>query len=60
MARTNLLLTHSQATNNNARSKNYQAGYRQGWWHQPAEKSESPEYMEGYYRGWNHRSLDAN
>ncbi|WP_333379168.1 hypothetical protein [Microcoleus sp. N9_B4] len=55
-----LMLTHEQATNCNDRSKDYQAGYRQGYWHQPEEEPENPDYMEGYAQGWNNRSSDGN
>jgi hypothetical protein len=55
-----LMLTHEQSANINDQSADYQAGYRQGYWHQPEEKPENPEYMLGYNRGWNTRSLDGN
>ena len=56
----NLMLTHSDATDTNKESLEYQEGYRDGWWQQPEQQPESEDYMEGYRRGWNNRNLDAH
>jgi hypothetical protein len=55
-----LMLTHSQATNVNHESKDYQEGYSDGYWQQPEKQPNNPEYMAGYNRGYNNVSLDGN
>jgi len=56
----NLMLTHSQATNTNDESPDYQKGYQDGWWQQPEKQPKNEQYMLGYIRGYNNQCLDAN